>query len=98
MMDAQICRAVWRSVILQAIRDLLGLDAGYAGDLAQREARAWLGGRDFRLCCHYADWDPGYVMRKVHQLQAQPDRDLQASRERMRSWKRGAAQEARPCA
>ena len=95
MIDADVCRALWRSVILQAIRDMIGLDAGYGRELAQREARAWVGGRDFQLCCHYADWDPGYVMRRVHELQDQAD---QNSLDQIRSWKRGSQRGTQPCA
>ena len=55
--------ALWRAVILQAVRDAA------TGDDA---ARGWLlrGGADFRDVCEYAGLDHGWVLRAAQKMQS----------------------------
>ena len=55
-------RTLWQAVLLRAVRDALG-DHEAREPHAQRDAEAWIrgGGRDFRLVCDMAGFDPAHI-------------------------------------
>lgn len=65
--DIEAARDMWRRVILQAVRDALGISSLRGGEskLARREARDWLehGGEDFVNVCTLAGVNHEKVQR-----------------------------------
>jgi len=52
--EAEACRQLWVSVLLIAVRDLVGSDPN---GLVSKQARSWIGTRDFREVCGLAGFD-----------------------------------------
>jgi|GEM_PF-3198359 len=73
-------QAVWRAVLMQMLSDALSRSHKRETRRLKREALDWLTGkgRDFRMVCDYAGYDPSYLhgrilqMLAAHQVQALP--------------------------
>lgn len=73
-------QAVWRAVLVQMLSDALSRSHKRETRRLKREALDWLSGkgRDFRMVCDYAGYDPSYLHGRVmamlaaHQVKALP--------------------------
>lgn len=60
-------QVLWQSVVLKALMDATQKNPSERHDIkAKAEAIAWIerGGSDFRLVCHYAGFDPGFIRER----------------------------------
>lgn len=58
--EVRAMRRLWSAVITTALADMGSrkIDGQSRASLDQARAWSWVGGRDFRMCCEFADVDP----------------------------------------
>ena len=64
---------LWRSVIIQAILDALGLfpNVSYSNRINQQEALKWMKNDDLNTVSDYADTNPDFVRHLYNRLKVQ---------------------------
>lgn len=70
---------LWRSVIIQAILDALGLfsEPNYTNRKINRRAIEWMKEGDIELVCDYADMSPEYIRFIYNRLKLQKSLETQ---------------------
>jgi hypothetical protein len=66
--EQRLIRALYRSVILQAIQDINSKSHKQEAKKAKAEAIAWVDTEDFREVCLRAGWTPEFITNKMNAI------------------------------